>query len=132
MKWFLLLLLSFSAEAIVLKSNPNITPGSLCSKDSKDFLELRYKEQVAVCKRNVSVSLKDKVYAAYQVPVDQRALYTIDHKISLFLGGSNNQDNLWPQLREISSANLEQKTFLLLKDEVLSLEQAKSLILSIK
>lgn len=80
--------------------NPSLTPGSFCSPDDPDFRELRYAEQVPVCFRNVSTFRKNKIMKNYGYPVKDRPLYEIDHCIPLSMGGSNHDDNLWPQPRD--------------------------------
>lgn len=132
MQIILILLMSFNAHALIMKSDATLTPGSYCTKDSKDFLEFRYKDQVAVCRRNVLPSLKNLVYKSYQVKDEEKILYTIDHKIPLFAGGSNEQTNLWPQPREITSAKLEQIIFHLLNKDTINQKQAIDLTLSVK
>lgn len=132
MKWFIIFFISVNCYALVVKSDPIKTPGSLCNVASKDFIELRYKEMIAICKRNVTTSIKNKVYLDYSVPLEERDLYTIDHKKSLFLGGSNDQDNLWPQPKIFSSVKLENHVYLLLKNGYINQEQSVQLILSIK
>lgn len=47
--------------------------------------------------RDVSQSLKNKVYAAYGIKKRKPGQYEIDHLVSLRLGGSNDISNLWPQ-----------------------------------
>lgn len=46
--------------------------------------------------RNVSTSTKRKVYTAYGIISRKTGEYSIDHLISLQLGGSNDIANLWP------------------------------------
>jgi len=60
------------------------------------------------------------------------ALYTIDHKIPLSMGGSNSQDNLWPQPRVTTSAVLELLVFNLIKEDRISQKEALDLVLSVK
>jgi hypothetical protein len=47
--------------------------------------------------RDVPVSLKKKVFESYGIPWEEHSGYEVDHFISLVLGGSNDQSNLWPQ-----------------------------------
>ncbi len=132
MKYLLLCLISFSAFALVLKPDMNKTPGYFCDKNNPDFKELRYKEQIPVCKRNVSVSLKNKIYADYGVAVEERKDYTIDHKIPLSLGGSNDQMNLWPQHKLIYTGVLELLVFNLINEQRINHKEALDLVLSVK
>lgn len=134
MKTLLLFTVLFSVNCFALILNPNdtLTPGWYCDVKNPDFLELRYKEKVPVCKRNVSDSLKKKVYTLYKVPASEQSLYTIDHKISLAFGGSNDIKNLWPQPKAISSATLEGLVYNLIKDDRINRTEAVNLVLSIK
>lgn len=79
----------------------NITPGSVC--DHADAY--RYPEQIAYCERNVESSLKQEIIQEYNeklgYQIQKRALYKIDHFIPLCMGGSNHQDNLWPQHKSV-------------------------------
>lgn len=81
----------------------SITPGSLCSEPE----EFRYPEKIAYCGRYVTGHLKDAIFASYrknlgyELPGD-RSDYKIDHFIPLCAGGSNYQNNLWPQHITIS------------------------------
>lgn len=48
--------------------------------------------------RNVGQSLKNKIYASYGMSAKKKPCpCEIDHLISLELGGSNDERNLWPQ-----------------------------------
>ena len=48
--------------------------------------------------RNVTTSVKNKVYAEYGITSHYSGQYEVDHLISLELGGSNDISNLWPEL----------------------------------
>lgn len=76
----------------------NLTPGSLCERAS----EYRYPEQIAYCKRDVSSTQKRDIFEDYRglgfnLDPNHRSSYKIDHYIPLCAGGSNKDDNLWPQ-----------------------------------
>jgi hypothetical protein len=47
--------------------------------------------------RNVSESLKRKVYLSYGIRRHKPYEYEVDHLVSLELGGNNSQRNLWPE-----------------------------------
>jgi hypothetical protein len=47
--------------------------------------------------RNVTTSVKNKVYAEYGITSHFSGEYEVDHLISLELGGSNDISNLWPE-----------------------------------
>jgi len=104
MKWYLFLLLiisSLNAFAIDFPQSPHaqITPGSLCDTPT----EYRYPEHINYCERDVSSDLKNAIFEDYRkrigytLSIRNRADYKIDHFIPLCAGGSNKQNNLWPQ-----------------------------------
>ena len=101
MKLFLTLLLcsSLALAAPYTESNPpllpdaRLTPGDVLTTDAKLVCVSGY----AGSKRNVKQSLKNAVYKAYGIQKHQAGDWEIDHLISLELGGSNAQGNLWPQ-----------------------------------
>ena len=75
-----------------------LTPGELCTHPDR----YRYPENIAYCERDVSTEQKDEVFAAYRksgfkLSYNNRSSYKVDHYISLCAGGSNNNENLWPQ-----------------------------------
>lgn len=47
--------------------------------------------------RNVTAKAKTRVFVMYRVAKADRHLYTIDHLISLEVGGRNDPANLWPE-----------------------------------
>ena len=61
------------------------------------------KPDYSKCIRNVSAEEKKAVYAEYGVPGDHRGFCDVtqgcevDHLISIEIGGSNEQKNLWPE-----------------------------------
>lgn len=114
--------------------NKLVSPGDLCSLQNKDFKELRYQEKIPYCSRNVSSSLKEKVYTTYKIPKEERKNYTIDHIIPLSLGGSNDFKNLWPEHFEVKNTrkNLEYDLYIYLKEGTIKQECALSIIKSEK
>lgn len=128
----LLFVTASTYASTILNPSDTLTPGWYCDIKNPDFIEYRYKEKVPVCKRNVTVSMKNKVYDSYNVAVSDRIFYTIDHKVPLSLGGSNDQLNLRPQLKEISSASLEGFVYNLIKSDKINKTEAINLILSVK
>jgi hypothetical protein len=102
----LLVLLSFSVWAFPPTPDTSNIP-SLCSPADTDFLEYRYVNKIAVCKRNVTTSMRKQVYLDYNIPLAEQTNYTIDHLIPLFIGGTNSRYNLWPQHKSISTATIE-------------------------
>jgi len=79
--------------------NDNLTPGKLC--DRPDYY--RYPEKIAYCERNVEKELKAEIIRTYdrelgfEIGLMNRMDFKIDHLIPLCMGGSNDEDNLWPQ-----------------------------------
>lgn len=76
-----------------------VTPGSLCTRPTG----YRYPERIAYCNRNVDSGLKNDIIENYErqfgysIRKVGRGHFKIDHLIPLCAGGSNNEDNLWPQ-----------------------------------
>lgn len=79
-----------------------LTPGSLCERPDA----YRYPEKVPYCNRDVDSSLKADIFQnyrndGYRLDPKDRSSYKIDHLIPLCAGGSNNEDNLWPQHKSV-------------------------------
>lgn len=77
---------------------PSLTPGRLCERPD----EYRYPERIPYCSRDVDSSLKADIFREYRdqgfrLNPKERNQYKIDHLIPLCAGGSNHEDNLWPQ-----------------------------------
>jgi hypothetical protein len=93
----LLLICSFTALAVAQASrtlpDSTITPGDTLKVSKADTCVPNYTKKV----RNVPESLKKQVFANYNVDLSTRSNYEVDHLISLVLGGSNAEKNLWPQ-----------------------------------
>lgn len=66
--------------------NPLATADSLCTKTFTTRDE-----------RHVTEKQKREVFVAYGIVNPAKGEYEIDHLISLELGGSNDNSNLWPQ-----------------------------------
>lgn len=81
------------------------TPGELCDHPTS----YRYAERIKYCERNVDSSLKAEVIRdydsefGYRIESMNRMQFKIDHYIPLCMGGSNNQENLWPQHESVYS-----------------------------
>lgn len=80
----------------------DLTPGELCNRAS----EYRYPEHIAYCERDVSSAQKDQIFESYRrigyrLDPKTRSSYKIDHYIPLCAGGSNNDENLWPQHKSV-------------------------------
>jgi hypothetical protein len=76
-----------------------LTPGSLCDRPT----EYRYPERIAYCERDVPTHVKTVIFdlyrdqLGYKLEIRRREDYKIDHFIPLCAGGSNHENNLWPQ-----------------------------------
>lgn len=115
MKYVLgLLLLSQVAVGFPMAPSRDTTPGALCRASDTEFVERRYKERVAYCRRYVPPSVVETVFRHYRIPESAWANYTIDHLIPLALGGSNARANLWPEHRSVKALrpNLENDLYL--------------------
>lgn len=96
--------------AYPLTPNPAQTKGAMCNEADRDFVGLRYKEQIPYCQRNVSWYQKAKIYDLYQIPLECRHRYTIDHFIPLAFGGSNSEVNLWPEHVNVKATRQHMET----------------------
>lgn len=105
MKFALLLILTaftFSAHsggpAYPKNPDPRLTPGSLCDRPDR----YRYPENIAYCERDVNSFTKEAIFISYRNNLGyrlngERSTFKIDHFIPLCAGGSNHENNLWPQ-----------------------------------
>ncbi len=97
----LTLFVSLNAAALDYPKGPDatITPGSLCDHPT----EYRYPERIAYCERDVDPHTKQLIFQIYReqlgytLYIRNRQDYKIDHLIPLCAGGSNHDNNLWPQ-----------------------------------
>lgn len=128
----LFLTLNLHAHTFPLKADPVKTPGDVCTETNPDFKEFRYKEKIAVCNRNITTAKRSKVYDSYGIVVSERKNYTIDHFIPLFIGGSNDIKNLWPQHKDISSAALEYRVYNIINAGKLEKADCLDLLMAIK
>jgi hypothetical protein len=78
--------------------DPDCSPGAIfASSTVEDICTPGYSSSV----RNVSVSLKKKIYGEYGLTYPQpTGSYEVDHIIPLELGGSNDRANLYPEAAE--------------------------------
>ena len=79
-----------------------MTPGSFCDRPD----EYRYEERIPYCERDVDSSLKKDIFNeyrlnGYRLNPNERSSYKIDHLIPLCAGGSNYENNLWPQHKSV-------------------------------
>ncbi len=128
--------LSLKADIFSIPVSPeeSITPGSFCGLQDIDFKGFGYSEKIPTCKRSLNEEIKELVYLNYQIPVDLRKCYSLDHFVPLFLGGNNAIENLWPKhhfVRSIHSKS-EQKLFKLVLAGSLKVDEAVRIILDQK
>ncbi len=76
----------------------SLTPGRLCDRPDT----YRYAERVPYCNRDVNPMLKEMIFRkyrelGYRLDPSRREDFKIDHFVPLCAGGSNEEDNLWPQ-----------------------------------
>jgi hypothetical protein len=75
------------------RPNHKLTPGDVLTRDAQKVCTAGYSRSV----RSVSAATKRAVYASYGISSWKPGQYEVDHLISLELGGSNSQKNLWPE-----------------------------------
>ena len=80
----------------------SITPGRLCERPDS----YRYPEKIAYCNREVDYEAKEEIFRlyrdhGYRLKIVDRSDYKIDHLIPLCAGGSNREENLWPQHKSL-------------------------------
>lgn len=74
--------------------DPQCTPGAIFPNATvSQICQSGYASSV----RNVTTSVKNKVYAEYGITSHYTGQYEVDHLVSLELGGSNDISNLWPE-----------------------------------
>ncbi len=76
-----------------VRPDPRLTPGDTLDVTLEDIRTPGYSARV----RNVPISVKREVYAAYGIARWTKGEYEVDHLIPLSLGGSNSKRNLWPE-----------------------------------
>lgn len=118
-------------SALGTAPDEELTPGTLCTDQHPDFDGYRYAEQIPHCRRNVSTSRKNRVYAEYGIPAEERGAYEIDHRISLAIGGDNSMTNLWPLIDAEArrKARVEEQLYLDLRDGTITQAEAIDVIL---
>lgn len=108
--------------------DPKLTPGKFCKHENA----VNIIRGVPVCRRNVDKRTRNKVFERYKIHHSLRHLYTIDHVISLALGGSNSLDNLWPMPRAMERHDIEHQIIDNFKRGFMSHSEAVILVLELK
>ena len=112
--------------------DPEKTPGKTCERAD----EYRYPERIPYCNRNVHPELKAEIIREYDRDLGfvvgrmPRNDFKIDHYIPLCMGGSNSDDNLWPQYKKVYEITdpLEGKLCQLMSNGKMPQQKAISLI----
>lgn len=132
--FYVFLLFAQISLAYPLIPDPLMTNGDLCTAENPDFAGYRYKERIPYCRRNVERETKTNIYMAYQIPLQCRNHYTIDHFIPLSMGGSNKVVNLWPEHKKVKATRpyLEQEVFEQLKKGEITQAEAIDIIVQAK
>src|SRR3990167_4715236 len=87
----------FACQTNGIYPDKECTPGSVYEEATVEIICVPgYSATVRATKQ----SQKRKVYEMYNIPVEERKQYVLDHLISLQLGGRDDVDNLFPQRRE--------------------------------
>jgi hypothetical protein len=86
------------------------TPGSVRSDITQDNIDQTicnpaWSTQTIRPPKDETDALKTAAMHAYGVPPSQRAKTELDHDVPLWLGGSDDVTNFWPQVSDIPNAN---------------------------
>jgi hypothetical protein len=73
--------------------DPTLTPGTVETTDAAAICRPGY----AKAHRHVSTALRDRVFAAYGVPLSDGYHVELNHLVPLELGGANVAANRWPE-----------------------------------
>lgn len=115
---------------------PRVEPQvkQLCTVSDPDFYEFRYAEKIPYCQRNVSSTLKAKIYLKYGISAEEKIDYTIDHIIPLSIGGTNDESNLWPEHTDVKKTRLllEQQLYWDLRKGKITQKEAIRKVLDVK
>jgi len=118
-----------TADGVVLP-DPVVTPGAVFDDvGPAEICELHYTQGVRQPRFNDKVA----AFANYGVSIRDRDVYQVDHLVPISLGGSNAQENLWPQPYQ-EGGGAEEKDLLerqlrgLVCSEVITLEEAQTAI----
>lgn len=114
--------------------NEEISPSRVCKQGDPDHTNYRYKEHIAYCERSVSPGTKSRIYDKYGIPENCRSQFIIDHIIPLSIGGSNAEENLWPEHRDIRDLinPVEEQVFADLSSGSITQQEAIARILEAK
>ncbi len=104
----------------------SLSPGCLCSTEDPDFSEFRYPENIPYCARNVTTGKKNEIKNKYSIEPQDRPNFEIDHRLPLWLGGSNRDCNLMPIEKEkhLNKNEIENEIRLLIENGKITQELA--------
>lgn len=119
-----------STQAIVWP-DPSLTPGAVRTTDVDDICTTDTHSL-----RHGNRERSDLIYERYGVPEADRMQYTLDHLISLEIGGADVVENLWPEPRrslagewdDARKDQLERRLGVLVCDGALDVRQAQQAI----
>ena len=88
--------------------NHALTPGAAQQASLADVCSLPHEEVV----KAVSLKLRQRVFAEYDIPIAQSSRYEVDFLITPGLGGDDNIRNLWPEPYNVEMWNAHTKDVL--------------------
>lgn len=109
----------------------SLTPGALCDTPT----QYRYPEHIPYCRRDVESGLKQQIFVEYDEKLGYhtrqiaRNQFKIDHYIPLCAGGSNEQENLWPQHESVYKVTDPMEPLVCEKMAAGRLKQADAIVL---
>jgi hypothetical protein len=96
--------LAYNQHAPILP-DPKLSPGTVLTSDPTVICVAGYTKTV----RSVSQALKNEVFRSYGITSREPREFEVDHVISLELGGSNAQTNLFPESYKTMPLNAHTK-----------------------
>lgn len=140
--FFVVIFLSLNSLSLFAGGYPTgpderLTKGDLCERAQAD--SHRYPEKIEYCARRVSASKKWEIIDSYEelgyeIRRYGRENFKIDHLIPLCAGGSNDEENLWPQHREVyeQTDRIEEMSCRLMSQGKITQAEVVELIIDVK
>jgi hypothetical protein len=88
----------------VIVPDPTLTPGAVRTTDAFDVCSHGTAQL-----RHMNRDRSDAIMAKYGLPAGPHEAYEIDHLIPLSIGGSDDDQNLWPQPRRMIEIGMERR-----------------------